>query len=34
MGFFFVNDNHQAGIVPFVLVDLSDKIYNELDGSV
>jgi hypothetical protein len=34
MGKPFVNDKNQAGMVPFVLVDLSDKLYNELDGVV
>jgi hypothetical protein len=30
----FVNDIHQAGVVSIVLVDMSDKIYNDLDVSV
>jgi hypothetical protein len=30
----FVNDENQGGIMLFVLVDLSDKLYNESDGIV
>jgi hypothetical protein len=31
-GIGFVNDINQAGVVSIVLVNLSDKIYNELNG--
>lgn len=31
MGKTFVNDENQGGIMPFVLANLSDKLYNESD---
>lgn len=34
MRYAFVNDINQAGVVLIVLVDLSDKPYNDLDGGV
>jgi hypothetical protein len=34
MGKSFVNDKNQGESMLFVLVDLSDKLYNELDGVV
>lgn len=34
MGVTFVNDINQAGVVSIVLVDLSDKLYNETNGIV
>jgi len=34
MGNAFVNDGNQARVMLIVLVDLSDKYYNDLDDSV
>jgi len=34
MGKIFVNDKYQCESMLFVLVDLSDKLYNESDGVV
>jgi len=34
MGKVLVNDKNQAGNMPFVLVDLSDKLYNTQAGYI